>query len=358
MWAGSVRATGPDGRTMSRPLTQSTHAELSGGHVDDAALGTTDPVPPPRRSAHDGIGARLRRWGLAALAVAVLGIGWWSTSSALYLLGLALVAVATAVLLRRRARVAVLTALAVALVGIGGPWLAVQRAYRPAGVPVAADVVGHDYVPSDDELVRLVSTSITALSADGEVAWWTPFLTATPTAVWPLAGGRTLVKTADDTLALDDEGQVLWSHPRTADATVVAGSGDRLVERVCANVPSQRASCTWTGLDAADGTAAWTVAGTWAPGFSVRDGGEGLDQVRAVTTSLFLTDGGAGSTAVRDAGTGSVIQQVPAGPTIWLTGDTVLVLADEDGSCTLELFRTAGSAWRSPVDCALQDTFP
>lgn len=306
------------------------------------------------------VGAGLRRWGVTGAALVVLVVGWWRDSSAPYLLGLGLLVLSTIVVLRRRVQVAAATALVLLLGGIGGPWLAVQAAYRPVGTPVSLSerFTSMRYVPSDDDLTRMLAGGVVyALDADGDQAWVAPLELRSVTAAWSLPRERTLVKARYRDAVLDDRGQIAWSRPHVEDAQVVAIAGDVVVERVCERAESVPSPCRWDGIDTSNGSTAWSVTGRHPRGFRAGSGtGSTSDALPASTTSLFLrSPDGSGEKVVHDGTTGAEVQRIDAGQTAWLTGDAVLVLGGGGGSCTIELFRAAVSAWRSTVDCAVQD---
>lgn len=327
---------------------------------------TADEAPPPHRiglpertggprrhrTAHAG------RWVLVAVGALVLLVGWRSGMSWVYLGGLAFVVVALPQGPRLHPRVAVgmLPPLAL-LLGIAGPWAAIQLAYGYAGTDADDDLTGATSLPSDDNLLRVsLGSRVRALTREAETAWWAPSDIGRVVRIWPVAGDRLVIDAEDGWFGLGPAGTIDWRLPDDPGAWVVASSGHTVVMRKCADAASGPQQCTWTGIDTLDGRTTWTVDAT-AGDAVLPDDARADTTVEPALPAAFATSVAAGSgSQIRDAATGDVVLEVAAGVRPWLLGDAVLVLTPGSGTCPLELFRAGESLWRTEVDCAMDDT--
>ncbi|RYV50626.1 hypothetical protein [Pengzhenrongella frigida] len=320
------------------------------------SVGPTAAAPARGRSARSVV----RRSWVLVLALVVVVVAWRIAVTALYVSGLALTVVGVLVVLRGRRNWAVGASAVVVVLGLGGPWLGVRLAYRPVGVAVSGSVESYsEYLTSVGDVTLLTHRdSVLAVGDSGATAWQTdvPDLSG----VWPLTDGRLLVRADGELVAIagDAEGERGWSRPLVAgEDTLVAVSADVVVQRSCVKAEGAVASCTWAGVDLADGAGLWEVEGAWAPGWPVRSGrpSTSVSIVHSLETSLFTVRGERGEIDVHDADTGQTVQ-VLRGPDVSpvLVGDAALVFRT-GGTCSVELVRTAGSQWTSEYPCALWD---
>jgi hypothetical protein len=323
---------------------------------------TTAETTPPAPTGTRPVGA-LARWWPVPLGVAVMVLAWRLDSSAGYVAGLAIVAVSLLVLLRRRRAVAAAVVVVALVAGLTGPWLGLRDAYRATGVAVTADV-GPDpvFVTSAGDVAVLADDgSVVGVDTSGAQVWDVdlPRLLR----LWPLPGGRLVAWSGDELVALSGaSGAELWTVPASSASELVAVTPEVVVARTCTSPASGPSTCTWSGLDVADGTTVWAAAGAWAPGWPVTSHDPTADGglVGSLDTSLLTVGGtgGAGGTSgpieLRDAATGQtldVVDDPDASPV--LLGDSALVFRDGE-PCTVELVRSAGPGWTSEYPCALR----
>ena len=298
---------------------------------------------------------------LGSTVVAIAG-GWLFTNNLVYVGGLLLAMIwARYALVRRRNRW--LVALTVLLVGLGGPFLAVRLAYLETGTAVDShvDLVSANSVTTHDSVAVLDGQDpfpnesrfwgLVAVNDSGEQVW---ARRAGGMTFWPVGDGR-VVEAADSRLTyvslIDLQGDQVWSHSVAPDqGGPVAMDDDTVVVQGCTG-----SQCTWTGLDLADGTERWELAGAPAPAWHLRDAEwRNVASVFAQSgSSLFVTAGESGRTEVREAATGAVVAEVPAGATPILARDMALILRG-DGPCRAELVG-GGEAWVTEIDCGLVD---
>jgi outer membrane protein assembly factor BamB len=306
--------------------------------------------------------ARFEPWhllqprALAVLTVSLIGVivSWQLSLSWCYLLGLAVVLAWGLFALDHRVLWQLALTLAVAGVGIGGPWLALRLSYQPVGVEVAAPVDLMTDVVSDEGVVFFAGYSGVVAVDDSGAELWRADMEVDD--VWPLGDGRLLVATWDDLVLLDADGRHVWSRPLPEGLGwtfgFVARDDDVLVHQGCALEGSRPTDCRYTAMDATDGSTRWELWGTWAPGWPLANG-EMRDKVRTIDTSLFTVLGESGSIEVRDAGTGEVIREVPADGVTPVLVDDALLLVHDGEPCRAELWRDGGQEWTAEFDCAL-----
>lgn len=299
---------------------------------------------------------------LLGFTVAAIALGWMLTSNLLYLGGLILAIIWANVAVARRRRRWLLV-LAILLVGLGGPCLGVRLAYLETGTAVSSDIdlVYAEALTTHDGVAVLQGQGpdyhapdfrgLVAVADSGEQVWardlggWMH---------WPVGDGR-VVEAADssfrDVTLIDAQGDEAWSSSLAPDqGGPVAMGGDTVVVQACTG-----RRCTWTGLDLADGTERWGLTRPPAPAWHLHDAEwwDDVDLFAPSNSSLFATEGESGRTEVREAATGAVVAEVPAGATLVFARDMALVL-QRDGQCRAELIH-GGEPWATEIDCGLVD---
>ncbi|AEE46448.1 PQQ-binding-like beta-propeller repeat protein [Cellulomonas fimi] len=316
---------------------------------------TTTPTP----ATATPLRGREPRWPRVAAVVGAVatGAGWWASETVVYLPGVLLLALGVASLVRTRRRLGVLLGASVLVVGVGVPWLALAR--TDGGRLVEPVVHPYDEGVTVDTVARVVdSRRVLALDAESGLAWeWTPPDWSTIVGVVLLDAGRLLVaaQTATvlgpDGVAGPDLGTV---HP----AQVVAADGDVVVLRACDESGPRPAPCTWRGVDATDGSTAWTADGVTSDATVRLATTPRLGAPWPVPPTTAAVASADGVVTVRAASSGRPVLALDpdAGLRVLPVADAVVVASRAGDRCTAAAHDADGDPrWEAEVPCGVLD---
>lgn len=310
----------------------------------------------------------LSRWGaraaslmLGVVALWLVVVGWDQAHAVRYVAGLVLLAAAVLMAFSWRRWWAWVMAAGVGLVGVAGPWLGVQVAYREVGVPTG---VGFPVVEAseraDGALFVRTPANVWVAEPDGEVR----YVLAHDEDVTGILPGGQLVRYHRSGTAVtgysvfDEHGEQVWSSAWASGmhGSVIATAGQVLVEEQCV-IEEDQHRCQWAGRQISDGEQQWTVHGAPALDDSARSRALHswwLSQFSTYGMSFLgngwlATSGAEGVVELRSAATGQVVHRVERAAPVFAFGDVALQ-ADE-GSCELVLVDLEGATTMIEPGC-------